>query len=40
MAVRAHVQACFDKEAELKEQIEAATTAAKIAAVDLYTGWP
>ena len=35
MAVRAHVQACFDNEAELKAQIEAATTAEEIAAVDL-----
>jgi hypothetical protein len=27
MAVRAHMQACFDREAVLKAQIEAATTA-------------
>ena len=40
MAVRAHVQACFDNEAELKAQIEAASTADEIAAVDLNAGWP
>ena len=40
MAVRAHVQSCFDKEAELKAQIEAASTAVEIAAVNLNTGWP
>jgi hypothetical protein len=40
MAVRAHVQACFDREAELKAQVEAAATAEEIAAVDLNTGWP
>ena len=40
MAVRAHVQACFDREAEMKTQIEAATTAEELAALDLNTGWP
>jgi hypothetical protein len=40
MAVRAHVQACFDNEAVLKAEIETATTAEGIAAVDLNTGWP
>jgi hypothetical protein len=40
MAVRAHVQACFDNEADLKAQIEATSTAEKIAAVDLNIGWP
>jgi hypothetical protein len=40
MAVRAHVQACFDREAVLKAEIEAATTAEEIAALDLNTGWP
>ena len=40
MAVRAHVQACFDNEAELKAQIEAASTADEIVAVDLNAGWP
>ena len=39
MAVRAHVQACFDKEAVLKAAIEAAITAEEIAAADLNTGW-
>lgn len=40
MAVRAHVQTCFNNEAELKAQIEAVTTEDGIAAVDLNTGWP
>jgi Domain of unknown function (DUF4376) len=40
MAVRGHVQACFDREAELKATIEAATTPAEIAAVNISTGWP
>jgi hypothetical protein len=40
MAVRAHVQACFDKEAVLKAKIEAASSAEEIAAIDLNTGWP
>lgn len=40
MAVRAHVQACFDNEAVLKAEIEAAETAEEIAAVDLDAGWP
>ena len=40
MAVRAHVQACFDREAVLKAQIEAASTEDEIAAIDLNTGWP
>jgi hypothetical protein len=40
MAVRGHVQACFDREAVLKEEVEAATTAEEVAAVDLNTGWP
>jgi hypothetical protein len=40
MAVRAHVQACFDREAEMKAQIELAITAEEIAAIDLNTGWP
>jgi hypothetical protein len=40
MAVWTHVQACFDNEAVLKAQIEAASTAEEIAAVDLNTGWP
>jgi hypothetical protein len=40
MAVRVYVQACFDNEAELKAEVEAATTAEEIAAVDLATDWP
>jgi hypothetical protein len=40
MVVRAHVQACFDNEAALKAEIEAATMADGIAALDLNTGWP
>jgi hypothetical protein len=40
MAVRAHVQACFDNEANLKAQIEAASTAKEIEAIDLSTSWP
>lgn len=37
MAVRAHVQACFDREAELMAEIEASDTPE---AVDISTGWP
>jgi hypothetical protein len=40
MAVRTHVQACFDNEALLKAQVEVAVTAEEIAAVDLNAGWP
>jgi hypothetical protein len=40
MAVRAHVQACFDNEAELKSRIESAGTAVEISAVDIGAGWP
>jgi hypothetical protein len=36
-AVRAHVQACFDKEAELTAMIEAATTIAEVDAVSWET---
>lgn len=39
MAVRAHVQACFDREAELKALIDGANTVEDIAAVDLNDGW-
>jgi hypothetical protein len=39
MAVQAHVQACFDREAELKAQIEAANATEELAAIDLNTGW-
>jgi hypothetical protein len=40
MAVRTHVQACFDREAVLKADIEAATNAEELAAINLNTGWP
>ena len=40
MAVRAHVQAYFDREAELKVEIEATIAVVELAAVDLNTGWP
>jgi hypothetical protein len=40
MAVRAHVQACFDNEASLRLLIEAAETEAELASVDLDDGWP
>ena len=40
MAVRAHVQACFDREAELKARIETAATPDEISAVDIGAGWP
>jgi hypothetical protein len=39
-AVAAHVQACFDREAELTEQIEALTDWQAVAAFDITTGWP
>ena len=38
-AVRQHVQACFDREALLSEQIAATTTMAELAAVSWWTGW-
>lgn len=38
--VRQHVQACFDREAELVEAIEAATTTTALAEIDINTGWP
>ena len=39
-AVRAHVQACFDREAELAASINSQTTVPAIAAVDITGGWP
>jgi hypothetical protein len=39
-AMRAHVQACFDREAELSAQINGASDAEAIAAIDLNAGWP
>ncbi|MFN4140226.1 DUF4376 domain-containing protein [Aestuariivirga sp.] len=40
MAVRAHVQACFDREAELRAQIAATITVEEIEALELNIGWP
>ncbi|SFZ81649.1 protein of unknown function [Devosia enhydra] len=39
-AVRAHVQACFDREGELTEAIMAAGDAEALDAIDITTGWP
>jgi hypothetical protein len=39
-AVRAHVQACFDREKALSEEIGAAQTVGDLAAIDLNSGWP
>lgn len=39
-AVRAHVQACFDREAELRADIEKMCNPDAIAALDINTGWP
>lgn len=38
--VRAHVQACFDREAALVQQIAAAADRDALAAVDIESGWP
>lgn len=40
MAVRTHIQACFDKEADLKVLVEAAISKEELDAIDIYTGWP
>lgn len=40
IAIRTHVQACFDKEEALSEEINAATDADDLAAIDIETGWP
>lgn len=40
MAIGGHVQACFDREAVLYSEIEAAQTEADLAAVDIYADWP
>ena len=39
-AVADHVQACFDREGELHDAIDAAETAAAVLAVDITAGWP
>lgn len=40
MTVRAHIQACFDKESELRTLIEAATSKEELEAIDITVGWP
>jgi len=40
MAVRAHVQACFDREAVLKAAIDAAADREELDAIDIASGWP
>lgn len=40
MAVAAHVQACFDNESRLREEISKATTRAALSKIDLNQGWP
>ena len=35
-----HVQACFSRARSLSEQINAATDAAALAAIDIESGWP
>lgn len=39
-AVGDHVQACFDREAVLLQQVEAAETLADLQAIPINTGWP
>jgi hypothetical protein len=39
-AVRAHVQACFDHEADVAAEIDAAETLAELQAIDVSAGWP
>ncbi|AZG78166.1 DUF4376 domain-containing protein [Methylocystis rosea] len=39
-AVRAHVQACFDREAALAEEIQAAPDEQAFSAIDIEGGWP
>ncbi|WP_162150819.1 DUF4376 domain-containing protein [Methylosinus sp. 3S-1] len=38
--VRAHVQACFDREAALVQDIAAAADLDALAAIDIASGWP
>jgi hypothetical protein len=40
MAIRDHVQACFDNEKALADAIDAAADFAALSAVDLASGWP
>lgn len=39
-AVTAHIQTCFDKEADLSDLITAAEDEAALEAIDIETGWP
>lgn len=39
-AVRAHVQACFDREAELGTELDAAEDNEAVGAVDIQSDWP
>lgn len=39
-AVREFVQACYDREAALLAQINAATSPEELFAIDIHTGWP
>lgn len=38
--VRHHIQSCFDREAALVAEIDAATTITALAEIDLNAGWP
>ena len=40
LAIRGHVQTCFDREEALSIQIAEATTAEELQAIDIDTGWP
>jgi hypothetical protein len=40
MIVRSHIQACFDKEAELRGLIEASTNKDDLDAIDINVDWP
>jgi len=40
LAIRAHIQGCFDREAALVAQLIAAENAEALDAVDIETGWP
>jgi len=40
MAVRSHIQACFDREAELRVLVEAAASKAELDAIDINSDWP
>lgn len=40
MAIRAHIQACFDKEAELRLLVKAAANQEELDVIDITIGWP